>query len=1077
MNKNLSPAKRALLEKWLQGQSNENSTSIPRRLPGSATPVSFPQRRQLFLELLNPGTAVNNLSVFIELQGKLDVPALEQSANKIVARHDMLRTRFSFDKGLPVPEVLVESRIALPTEDLRQLCAGEQITMARQHAEREVLIPFDLAQAPLIRLRLYVVNEEKYLLLVVAHHTIADGWSLGVFLRELMAFYQEINSGKASLLTELPVQYADFAHWQTGEKLQTVLQASLPYWKKQLDGELPVLELPTDRLRGAKQTFAGGTHRFIIPKATTEALEKLGRESDATLFMVLLTAYYILLHRYSGQDEIIVGSPIANRNHPDLENMIGVFINTLSLRVNFSANPGFREALQQVRGVCLEAYAHQDLPFEKLVEELKPQRDLSRTPVFQAVFNLQSSPLPKLEIPGIETRFLDIDRGVSQFDLTLMVSRLEEQCHATVEYNNDLFEAATVAGLFRSYQLLLEDIIAHPGRPVSRLRLISEEERRHFIDELNRTELAFPRDKCFHQLFEARAEQTPDAVAVICGHDSLTYSGLNRRANILANHLKNLGAGPGTRIGILLERSVEMMEALLGVLKAGATYVPVHTSFPAERVQFMLHDANVKVLLTNTDQDPLSYQNIHVVNLNDTITSPGDGSNPCVGVAPAHLAYIIYTSGSTGTPKGVMVRHSSLVNFLCSMLQRPGIESKDILLSVTSISFDIAALELFLPLITGATVVIAGREMIADPARIGQAIKEHKISVMQATPATWQLLIESGWKGEPGLKALCGGEALTRKLAGQLLSRTGDLWNMYGPTETTIWSSVNRIVAGDDPIAIGLPVGNTQLYILDKELQLVPAGVAGELHIGGEGLAQGYLNHDHLTREKFIPDPFSSLPGARLYKTGDRARYLVNGSIGILGRGDDQVKINGHRIELGEIASILLQHASVQDGIVIARQEDAGEKRLVAYVVPKIDSPVNTAELREFLGKKLPPFMIPAFFVSLDSLPLTPNGKIDRKALPFPGEARWPDGYAGPRNEVEKTLREIWQHVLQLDRVSIHDNFFDLGGASMQSLQVVARANSYGFQLTVENIFEYQTIAGLAAHLEQDLITKDNSSA
>ncbi len=1068
-NKNLSPAKKALLERWLQGQSNDPSTGISKCPPNIPVPISFPQRRQLFLELLNRGTAVNNLSVLLEFNGNLNVAALEESANKIIARHETLRTCFSFDKGKLVPDVLSGAQVILTIKDLKKIKASDQLTIARQHAEKEVLKPFDLTQAPLLRLRLYLLNEEKYLLLVIAHHTISDGWSLGVFLKELMLFYQEINSGKTQTPPELPVQYNDYAYWQNGEKLEKDLQSSMAYWKKQLGGELPALELSLDKPRSTKQTYSGGTHRFIISRELTESLEKISRDSDATLFMTLLTAYYILLYRYSGQDEIIVGTPIANRNHPDLEHMIGVFINPLALRVNLTGNPGFIELLKRVRNVCLEAYANQDLPFEKLVEELNPLRDLSRTPIFQVVFNMQNSPMPKLGIPGLDISFLDIDRGVSQFDLTLMLTKSEGQWHADVEYGDDLFKAETIERMFRSYQMLLEDIVAQPGKPISNLQIISNQERDHLIEGRNQTKFYFPKEKCLHQLFEAQVIKTPDAIAVIHDRDSINYSELNHRANFLAKHLNALGVKLGTRVGILMERSLEITEALLGVLKAGGTYVPIHTSFPAERIQFILNDSDVKVLITNTNYSSSAEQNIHVLNLNDTRFTINDCSDPKPTITSDDLAYIMYTSGSTGQPKGVMVNHSSLVNFLWSMRQRPGIKEKDVLMSVTPISFDIAALELFLPLITGATVVIASKDILSNPSMIGHAIKHYKITMMQATPATWQLLIDTGWQGEPGLKALCGGEALTRKLADQLLKRTGQLWNMYGPTETTVWSSVNQMHEGDEPVTIGQPIGNTQLYVLDQNLQPVPVGVIGELHIGGEGVTLGYLNLEHLTTEKFIPDFFSSKPGARMYKTGDSARYLPDYSIEILGRKDDQVKINGHRIELGEIAAVLITHTAVQEAIAIVRTKTNGDKRIVAYYVLKQNGIPGESELHDFCREKLPAYMMPASFICLENLPLTPNGKIDRKSLPAPENIFPLTCYVAPRNNIEQILASIWQDVLDVAQVGVNDNFFELGGASVQSLEVVAKANISGLQLSVENIFEYQTISELAVHIKPGL--------
>ena len=1069
-NQNLSPAKQALLEKWLQGHLKNDSPGISQRPLNVKAPLSFAQQRQLFLELLERGTAVNNLSILLELKGKIDIEALEQSSNKIITRHDSLRTHFSFGSGLPTPEVKANIKITIPITDLKQVAISDQMIEARRLAEKEVLVPFDLTRAPLIRLKLYLLNDEKYLLLLVVHHTIADGWSLGVFLRELIFFYKGIANGKNTELPGLPIQYTDYAYWQTNRMRGEVSSNAMAYWKKNLTGELPDLQLPTDRLRGARQTFSGGTYRFVLSKEMMESLDKLSREEDITLFMILLTSFYILLHRYSGQDDILIGTPVANRNQQELENLIGVFINTLVLRINNSDDLNFRELLRQVRNVCLDAYAHQDLPFEKLVEELKPQRDLSRTPLFQAVFNMQNSPMPELETPGFGIGFMDIDRGVSQFDLTLMMSVMDGQCHGTVEYNRDLFTPVTITRMFQAFQMLLEDAMIHLESPVSRLQLMTKEEQYYIVNELNQTKLDFPREKCIHQFFEIQVEKTPDAVAIIQDDNSITYFELNRRANVLAKHLQQLGVEPGVRVGIFMAKSSTMVEALLAVFKAGGTYVPINTSFPSERVQFILDDANVTVLLTNIDHELSPGDNLHVVNVNDKLFSTEIFcSDPRTNVTAEDLAYIIYTSGSTGKPKGVMVNHSALVNFLWSMRTEPGINKDDRLLTVTPISFDIAALELFLPLITGATVVIVSNETTTNPLLLSEAISRYHVNVMQATPAIWQLLIESRWPGVPGLKALCGGDVLTRKLADQLFDRVDSLWNMYGPTETTVWSSLCQMKKDYCPVTIGKPIGNTQLYILDDLLQPVPIGVVGELHIGGEGLARGYLNQTQLTNEKFIPDCFNSKPGALLYKTGDRARYLADHSIEILGRIDYQVKINGHRIELGEIESVLIQHPSVHETIVITRTETSGEKRLVAYFVLLNGKSSDEGELKDFVRKKLPAYMIPTVFIRLDSLPLTSNGKIDRKALPALGHVHEVRGYVAPGNETEKILAAIWKNVLEIEQVSILDNFFDLGGASIQSLQIVAHANMAGLQINAEDIFEHQTIAELAELIKQKI--------
>ncbi len=1064
----LSPTKQALLEKWLKGQSIVELTSIKPRPQDSQLPLSFPQQRQLFLELLEGGTSVNNLPVFLDIVGNINHVALEQSVNQILARHDVLRTRFLFGQGLPIPETLGELKITIPVVDVQNLNGTTQLIEARRLAEREASIAFDLSKAPLLRLRLFKINSDRHYLLIVAHHTIADGWSLGVFLQELSFFYQNIIEDKSAQLPVLPIQYADFAYWQTQAIRKESFEASLSYWKKSLGGELPILELPTDHPRSPHQNFSGKVFHFVISESLTKSIEKISQQENVTPFITLLSAFNILLHRYSGQGDILVGTPVASRNLPEIENLIGVFINTIVLRTNFSTGINFHELLMQVKEITLGAIAHQDLPFEKLVEELKPKRDLSRPPIFQVVFNLQNSPLADIQLPGLQIIPGEIDRGASQFELTLMISKRGQHYVATVEYNNALFKQQTIDRMFKSFLLLLEDGITHPDRRISDMQILSNEEQQHLVVELNQTQFDYPREKGIHQLFEDQVERTPASVALIHGQTTVTYLQLNNQANALARQLLQSGVSASSRVGIFMDKSPEMIVALLAVLKAGGTYVPIHTSFPEKRVRFILDDADVRLLITNVDVRYLGVIEIPVLNLiDDNLSIPNTTSNLQSNFDSNQLANIIYTSGSTGQPKGVMVPHVALVNFLCSMRSRPGINENDVLLTVTPISFDIAALELFLPLIVGAAVVIAGTEITTNPLLLGQAIKNYEVTIMQATPATWQMLLDSGWTGVPGLKALCGGDMLPRNLANKILDRVDSLWNMYGPTETTVWSAVCEVKKGNDPITIGQPIANTQLYILDLYQQPVPIGVVGELYIGGDGVSLGYLNQPQLTLEKFVPDIFNSIAGSRFYKTGDHARYLADGSIDVLGRFDDQVKINGHRIELGEISSVLKNHPFIHDAIVVSREELSGEKRLIAYFVSDEDKLTNV-EIQEFVRNKLPLYMTPALFIRLKVLPLTTNGKIDRKALPIPEDVLPHKGYAAPRNEKEKILVDIWQDVLHIAQVGIHDNYFDLGGASIQSLQIVAHANLSGFQLSPESIFEYQTIAELATIIKSD---------
>lgn len=1065
--KNLSATKRELLEKWLKGEQSEfQETIIPRRPKDNQPKISLPQKRHLLLELLYRNTAINNLSVFLELKGDLNFDSFEHSVNQILARHEVLRTHFLVGTGMPTYEILQNLRITVPIIDLQNIEKSERKNKARSLAEAEILKPFDLSQAPLIRLKIYKIGDQELLLLVVIHHTIADGWSLGVFLKELMEFYQSDITGKSIDLPSLPIQYYDYANWQDTKEQQAKLRSSMSYWKNQLDGEIPMLELPTDFVYSSKHTFEGGTHRFVLSKEVTNTIEALSRKEDATLFMALLSAFYIMLHRYSGQDDLLVGAPIANRNQPELQNLIGVFINTLVLRTNLNGDLSFREILRKVRKISLEAFAHQNFPYENLLEVLKPKRDMNRPPLFQVVFNLQNAPMPNLTIPGLETNFLEVDKGVSHYDMTLMVSKIKGLCHATVEYNMGLFKLETIEKMFKFYCDIIRFAINQPDTPLGELPLVSDEELQYISQKLNHTNSVFPHDNCVHKLIENQVKKNKEAIALNLGESQITYKKLNDLANSLALELQKLGVGPEIRVGILMKKSPELIETLLGVMKAGGTYIPIHIDSPPERIKFILKDANARFLITNIDIDPLYDFEGTILNIYDLLKHADKIiSNVQSGVNSDNLVYITYTSGSTGQPKGVMINHRSLVNFLWSMIENPGIDKNAVVLALASISFDPSTLELFLPLIVGATIVISSEEIATNPILLAKTISDQKINLLQATPATWQLLLDTGWEGNPGLRALCGGDILTRIMANQLLEKVHSLYNLYGPTETTVWSTVGQIKKGDGPITIGKPIGNLQINILDRYLQPTPVGVIGELYISGEGLARGYLNNPELTKERFVPNIFQPESGKQMYKTGDLARYLPDYDIEFLGRMDDQVKVQGQRIELGEITSILIQYPQINDGIVVTKTELSGVKRLVAYFVPKLNTSPENNSLRQFFASKLPSYMIPSIFVKIDALPLSENGKVDKSSLPVPEDIGNPTGYVAPRNKDEEIFATLWQDLLDVDRVGIHDNFFDLGGASVQSILLVAKANMYGYPISIENLFEHQTIAQLVIYL------------
>jgi amino acid adenylation domain-containing protein len=1046
------------------------SSQIQRVSRDRELPLSFAQQRLWFLHQLEPDSAAYNLPKTVRLRGKLNIAALEGSLREVMRRHEILRTNFAIKNGKPVQIIAFDPAISLPVIDLQELPETQREAEALRLATIEAQRPFDLANNSLLRGTLVKLDEEDYLLVLTLHHIISDGWSTAVLIREVATLYQAFCNGKPSPLPELPIQYADFAVWQQ-EWSKEYLQHQLTYWKQQLSGDLPILELPCDRPRPAVQTFTGSTQSLQLSPSLSESLKNLSQQQGVTLFMTLLAAFKTLLHRYTGQEDILVGSPIANRDRTDIENLIGFFVNTLVLRTNLEGNPSFQELLKRVREVALGAYAHQNLPFEKLVDSLQPQRDLSHTPLFQVMFVLQNAPTTPLELPDLTLKPLEINSKTAKFDLTLYVEEADTGLIVNLEYNTDLFDASTINRMLGHYQRLLESIVVNSNQRLSELSLLTEAEQQQLLVEWlagKQGEVSQSPITIVHQLFEAQVERTPDAVAVIFEDKQLSYQELNQRANQLAHYLISLGVKPEVLVGICVERSLEMLIALLAILKAGAAYVPLDPAYPQERIAYILEDAQISLLLTQQHliiQLPQHQAKVICLDTEWNSIAQENQDNLVTEVTSNNLAYVIYTSGSTGKPKGVQIQHGAVVNFLTSMRQTPGITERDILLSVTTITFDIAGLELYLPLIVGASVVIASREVASDGIQLLAEIADSGATIMQATPATWRMLLEAGLPKMP-LKILCGGEALPQNLSQQLLDKCDSLWNLYGPTETTIWSAVYQVNREDGVAYIGGAIANTQIYILDKYLNPVPIGIPGELYIAGDGLARGYFNQPELTAEKFIPNPFSNKPGVRLYKTGDLARYLPDGNIEFIGRIDYQVKIRGFRIELGEIEAVLSQHPEVQTAVVLAPEDETGNKRLVAYLVPEKQlTNLKPSDLLSYLEERLPNYMVPSSFAILESLPLTPNGKIDRKALPKPDQMQleFAATYAVPRNPVEQILAEIWAEVLALKQVGIHDNFFQLGGDSILTIQVISKADLAGLSLTPKQLFTHQTIAKLAA--------------
>jgi amino acid adenylation domain-containing protein len=1088
----LSATKQALLAKWLRAGPAKNPNAaadiIPRRNCCGPIPLSLEQQRLWFFQQLEPQSALYTMPIASRLRGELNSKALQQAIDLVVTRHEALRTRIVGQ----VPTQVIDAPAPAPllSIDLRSLPATQREAEAKRLLETEAKRPFDLSRDLMVRSVLIRVGEQDWIFLVLMHHVASDDWSWRVFCGEVGTIYEAIISGRKPELPEPAIQYSDFAVWQQEFWRGDILEKHLAYWRKQLEGAPPVLELPADRPRPASQTFRGACEWLTLPPALSEKLNTLGQSGGFTPFMILLAAFQTLLRRYTGQEDIVVGSPVAGRTRASLEKVIGVFVNMLVLRTKLEGNPAFSELLRRTQTTVLESLAQQDLPFEKFVQDLKPERSASYSPLVQVMFALQDELSDNLNLPGIDTSAFPLDTCTAKFDLTFTVVKSSSRLDCCAEYNSDLFDAATARRMLGHYERLLEAIADNPEQPLSDLPLLNDSEREQLFVEWNRSEADFPREKCVHELVAAQTAATPDSIAVVCGTESLTYRELNHRANQLAHYLVRLGIGTDSLVAISMERTLEMMVALLGILKAGGAYVPLDPSYPIERLRFMLEDCKASLLLRQSNSkkqfDGLP-SNVRAICLDadwPQISQQPHGEPPSQ-ITSDNLVYVIYTSGSTGQPKGVQIPHRAVVNLLQAMKREPGLTSGDTLLSVTSISFDIAALELFLPLIVGARVVLATADEIYDAAKTKALLRDSGATVMQATPSFWLFLVDAGWPGDKRLKILCGGEALSRSLANKLLERGGEAWNLYGPTETTIWSTAAKIAAGNEPITIGWPIANTQVYVLDAHLQPVPVGVPGELYIGGEGLALGYLNRPELTADRFIPNPFAressadfqsavsqvyNLPGARLYKTGDIVRYRPDGAIECLGRNDSQIKLRGHRIDLGEIESALRQHRDVRDAVVSLNQDAAGQKQLIAYLLTASGTSPQSAELQPFLKLMLPDYMVPATFVALDNFPLTPNGKVNRKALPAPshGDGRAVQSFTPPGTITEQTLAQIWENLLQLSRLGIHDNFFEIGGHSLLAMQFIARVgDTFQAELSLRQVFEAPTIAELAAVLDK----------
>ena len=1066
----------------LQPQNLElTSPPILPRAKDAELSLSFAQQRLWFLEQLQPNSALYNIPEASRLLGTLNQAALEQSLQEIIQRHEALRTNFITVDGQARQIIQTRTDWQVSVVDLQHLPANEQEIAVQQQAQQQALQPFDLATQPLIRARLLVLNEAEHILLVCMHHIVSDDWSMGVFVQELTAFYNAYAQGQPTTLPPLPIQYADFALWQRQWLQGDVLQSQLDYWQEHLKEAPALLALPTDRPRGAVQTFAGAHQKFELSPQLTERLTQLSQQQGATLFMTLLAVYDTLLYRYTGQSDILVGTPIANRNRSEIEGLIGFFANTLVMRTDLSANPSFCDLLGRVREVALGAYAHQDLPFEMLVEALQPERNLSHTPLFQVAFILQNAPKSEVEMTGLTISHLSTENITAKFDLTLAMGNTDAGLVGVWEYNTDLFDASTIERMAGHFVTLLEAIVANPQERISQLPLLTAVEQQQLLIDWNDTQVDYPADKCIHQLFEEQVERTPDAVAVVYENEQLTYHELNCRANQLAHYLKSLGVGVDELVGICLERTPLMMVGLLGILKAGGAYVPLDPEYPQERLEFMLADTQVKVLLTQdklVESLPQHQARVVCLDTDWQIIHQENQDNLNSTVSAENLAYVIYTSGSTGRPKGVVVTHQA-VNRLVLNTNYIQLTPDDCIAQAANIAFDATTFEIWGALLHGARLVIITKSVLLSPQEFAVNLRSHKVSVLFLTTALFNQLANLLPQAFASVRYLLfGGEAVDPRWVQEVLDKGAPqhLLHVYGPTENTTfstWYLVEELVDTATTIPIGQAISNTQTYILDQKLQPVPVGVPGELYLGGVGLARGYLNRPELTNEKFIPNPFAKAGESRLYKTGDLARYLPDSNIEYLGRIDNQVKIRGFRIELGEIETVLNQHEDVQASCVITREDIPGQKRLVAYVVPQKQVILTTSQLRQFLKAKLPDYMVPNAFVILEALPLTSNGKVDRRALPAPDlDSEIADKFVAPRNSIEEKIALIWSQVLRLERVGIDDNFFELGGHSLLATQVISRLQeAFGTSLLLRYLFESPTIAQLSEVISSQLET------
>lgn len=1083
----LSAAQHTLLDEWLTNKAVKRPQiqRIPRRSVQGPVPLSFAQQRLWFVHQLEPGNSAYVIPLVLRLTGALNTKALEKSINTIVDRHEILRTTFSLVDDNPVQVIAPSLHLPLRLVDLSEHIESERETLAFQLMAQEVRHAFDLIQGPLITACLLRLSVEEHILQVIIHHIITDAIGFDIFKEELLALYEAYVRAQPSPLPQLSIQYADFTLWQREQLQGEILEKQLSYWTHYLHGATTTLNLLADHPRPVIQTFRGTSVLFGLSRSLTEQLKALCAQMECTLFQMLFAAYQALLSRYTGQEDFLIGTPIANRTHPDTERLVGLFVNTLVLRTSLSGNPPFRELVRRVRDETLEAYARQDVPFEKLVEALQPQRDLSRNPLFQVMFVFRNDQRFSLKLADLNVQLIRINNEAVQFDLSLSMADTDTGLKGALEYNSDLFDKTTATRLVEHLQVLLESVVANPAQLVNALPILTLAEQRQLLVEWNATRADYPLQCTFHALFAEQAARTPGAFALAYGETTMTYRELQVRSNQMAHLLQGQGVGTEALVGIYMERSPEMLVAILATFKAGAAYVPLDPAYPTERLALILQDACPAVIVTQPQFRALLFEQTRPVlalDPNWQALATYSDNDLLDSAVPDQIAYVIFTSGSTGRPKGAMITHQGMLNHLFAKIEDLKITAADHIAQTASHCFDISVWQFLSPLLVGGQVHIFSNEITHQPERLFEQLIAASITIVEVVPSLLRAMLDIVGKRFEGMQYLrwlvATGEALPADLCRRWFQEVGAIpvVNAYGPTECS--DDVTHYVVDDahefqgTSIPIGHAVANTHIYILDEQLAPVPIGVAGELYVGGTGVGRGYLADPARTAAVFLPDPFGGQKGARIYRTGDLARYLVDGSIEFLGRIDHQVKLRGFRIELGEIEAALSTFLPIQDTIVVLREDLPGHQRLVAYVVAKTAAGLSPGELRRHLKERLPEYMVPSAFVTLQALPLTANGKVDRRALPKPEEQQLDleVSYVPPGSTIERAIAQIWQEVLHIDKVGMQDNFFDLGGHSLLMVQVhrkLCEALPGAQSLSMVELFRYPTISALAESIGQ----------